>query len=103
MTYEGAKPDDKYVREMMAFAFEPPPKGLGLARHQMQIGFQIDPQPKAAKNPPGVVTQAEVIQRIRNEMRRAVGGLVMWGLFAPSNKAGMARFVPFDEAYRKKP
>jgi len=103
MTYEGAKPDDKYVREMMAWAFEPPPKGLGLARHQMQIGFQVDPQPKAAKNPPGIMTAADVVARIRAEMRREVGGLVMWGLFGSSNTAGMARFVKLDEAYRKKP
>lgn len=98
MTYDGHQPDKKYVDDMCKWAFE----DLGLQRHQLQIGLQVDPQPDSEKQKLGAISDAQVDALVRDACRANEVGIIMWGLFR-SKPAMMKRLARIDGEYRKKP
>lgn len=97
MTYDGKKPNKKYVDDMCKWAFE----DLGLQRHQLQIGLQVDPQKESVANKPGAVTDAEVDALVKDACRANEVGIIMWGLFR-AQAPMMKRLARIDGKYREK-
>jgi hypothetical protein len=97
MTYDGKKPNKKYIDDMCRWAFEE----LGLQRHQLQIGLQVDPQKEGGSNKPGAVTDAEVDALVTDACRANEVGIIMWGLFR-AQPTMMKRLVRIDGKYREK-
>jgi len=98
MTYDGKKPDKKYVDDMCKWAFE----DLGLEKHQLQIGLQVDPQVHGGKNKPGAISDAQLDALVRDACRANEVGIIMWGLFR-AQAPMMKRLARIDGEYRKKP
>lgn len=98
MTYDGKKPNKKYVDDMCKWAFE----DLGLEKHQLQIGLQVDPQKQGGANKPGAISDAQVDALVRDACRANEVGIIMWGLFR-AQPTMMSRLARIDGKYREKP
>jgi hypothetical protein len=101
MLYEAPMPNEaaarKYVREVIAFALDV----VGLEPEQLQMGQEVQPQPRAKKRAPGIISVPILDKVIEHEQAPREVGTILFGLFFNQRKQRMRDFVGYDEIYRQ--